>query len=85
MNSKRGNRRRVYKKSYSINSSSSTISQRTKTILDTSYRIHLLIDVRYITNKLSRTKLFKIYNIVNRTNYQILKEEMIRYNEKVYN
>ena len=85
MDSERGNRRRVCRKSYSIDPPSPATPRRAKTILDTPRRARLLVDARYTAGKLPRTKLFKIHNIVNRTGYQILKEGTIRHNEKVHN
>ena len=85
MDSEQGNRRRVCRKSHSIDPSSPTVSRTSKTIVDTSYRTHLLTDVRYTVDKLSRMQLFKIHNIVNRTGYRILIKETVRYSKKVYN
>ena len=45
----------------------------------------LLADARYTADKLPRTQLFKIHNIVDRTGYRILKEETVYYNKKVHN
>ena len=85
MDSKQGNRRRVCRKSNSIDPPSPVPLRTPKTMLDTPHRMHLLVDVRHTAGKLSRTELFKIYNVVRRTGFRILKEGTVRYNEKVCN
>ena len=85
MDSERGNRRRVCRKSYSIDPPSPATPRTLKTILDTSYRVHLLADVRYTAGKLSRTELFKIHNVSKTTDCRIIKEETVRRNQKVHN
>ena len=74
IDSERGNRRRVCRKSYSIDPSSPVTSRTLKTMFDTSRRVCLLADVRHTADKLSRTQLFKIHNVSKTTDYRIIKE-----------
>ena len=85
MDSERGNRRRVCRKSYSIDPPSPAVSRTLKTMLDTSYRARLLADARYTAGKLSRTQLFKIHNVSKATGYRIIKEGTVRYSERIHN
>ena len=63
MNSEQRNRRRVYRKSNSIDPPSPAASRTPKTMLDTLRRARLLADVRHIADKLSCIQLFKIHNV----------------------
>ncbi len=85
MDSERGNRRRVCRKSYSIDPPSPAPSRTPKTILDTPRRARLLADARHTAGKLPRTELFKIHNIAKRTGYRILKEGTARRSDRIHN
>ena len=85
MDSEQGNRRRVCRKSHSIDPPSPAASRTPKTMVDTPRRARLLADARHTAGKLPRTQLFKIHNIANRTGYRILKGETARYSKKVHN
>ena len=85
MDYEQGNRRRVCRKSHSIDPPSPAASRTPKTMVDTPRRARLLADARHTAGKLSRTKLFKIHNIANRTGYRILKEGTVHCSEKVHN
>ena len=85
MSSEQGNRRRVCRKSYSIDPPSPAALRTSKTMFDTSRHVRLLTDARHTADKLPRTELFKIHNVSKVTGYRIIKEETIRHNEKVHN
>ena len=85
MDSERGNRRRVCRKSYSIDPPSPAASRTPKTMFDTPRRTRLLVDARHTAGKLPRTQLFKIHNVTKRTGYRILKEGTVRRSERVHN
>ena len=85
MDSERGNRRRVCRKSYSIDPPSPAASRTPKTMLDTPRRTRLLTDARHTADKLPRTELFKIHNVSKTTDYRIIQEETIRRSQKVHN
>ena len=85
MSSEQGNRRRVCRKSYSIDPPSPAAPRTLKTILDTPRRARLLADARHTAGKLPRTELFKIHNVSETTGYRIIKEGTVRRSQKVHN
>ena len=85
MDSERGNRRHVCRKSYSIDPPSPATSRTSKTMFDTLYRTRLFTDVHYTADKLPRTELFKIHNVSKITDYRIIQEGTVCCNQKVYN
>ncbi len=85
MSSEQENRRRVCRKSYSIDPPSPAASRTPKTMLDTPRRARLLADARHTAGKLPRTKLFKIHNVSKATGYRIIKKGTARRSQKIYN
>ena len=85
MDSEQGNRRRVCRKSYSIDPPSPAASRTPKTMLDTPRHARLLADAHHTAGKLPRTQLFKIYNVSKTTGYQIIKEGTARCSKRIHN